>query len=335
MSTVTPKPIAGPRTGRGGLLRLIGGRILWLPVLLLGASALTFTLAEVVPGDIGRAVLGPFANDEQVAAVSKQLGLDRPIPVRYAEWLSGFIRGDWGESFVRGTPVRPLVLERAGASLLLALYGVAIMVPLALLAGTVAALRRGRPSDRILSVGGLTLSCIPEFVTGVVLLVVFGVVLGWFPTTAAAPSGSGPLTQAHAMTLPALSLAMVSFGYLSRLTRASTITTLDAPYVRTARLKGLRPRAVITRHVLPNSLLPSVSVIGVQLGFLIGGLVVVETLFTYPGIGKLLLDAAKAGDVPLLEAAALITAVAYVLCILATDITSALLDPRVRRRGRT
>lgn len=308
------------------LLRRLGLMVVTLAVV----SVVVFVLSEVVPGDVGRTILGPYATPEAVRALNHELGYDRPLPVRYADWVGGFLTGDWGESVVLRTPIRPLVFDRLWMSLQLAAVALVLIVPLSIGAGVVAGLREGRLSDRTISVGGLSLTAIPEFVSGVILLVVFAVALDWFPTTARFADGAGPVERLHHLLLPAIPLMLVLFGYIARMARAGTIDALGSPYVRTAVLKGLPWRHVVRRHVLRNSLLPTITVVGVQVGWLVGGLVVIETLFTYPGIGKLMLDAAKSHDVPLLEITVLLVAVVYMLSNLAADLLYGVLNPRIR-----
>jgi peptide/nickel transport system permease protein len=305
-------------------------RRLWLSAItLLLVSIVLFAVAEVLPGDVGRTILGPFATNEQVAQLNRELGLDRPLPVRYVDWLSGFISGDWGQSPLLNTPVRPLVVERMINSLMLATFALALVVPVSIGLGVLAALHRDGPIDRVISVTGLSLIALPEFVAGVVVLVVFAVQLGWFPVSSEVPSAN-PVDVIRQFLLPSIPLVLVLFGYIARMARAGTVEALDSNYVRTAVLKGLPRRTLIWRHVLRNALLPTISVVSVQVGYLFGGLVVIETLFNYPGIGKLLLDSAIGHDLPVLEATVLVVAVLFMLSNLVADSLYAVLNPRIR-----
>ncbi len=305
-------------------------RRLWLSAItLLLVSIVLFAVAEVLPGDVGRTILGPFATNEQVAQLNRELGLDRPLPVRYVEWLGGFISGDWGQSPLLNTPVRPLVVERMINSLMLATFALALVVPVSIGLGVLAALHRDGPIDRVISVTGLSLIALPEFVAGVVVLVVFAVQLGWFPVSSEVPSPN-PVDVIRQFLLPSIPLVLVLFGYIARMARAGTVEALDSNYVRTAVLKGLPRRTLIWRHVLRNALLPTISVVSVQVGYLFGGLVVIESLFNYPGIGKLLLDSAVGHDLPVLEATVLVIAVLYRLSNLVADSLYAVLNPRIR-----
>jgi peptide/nickel transport system permease protein len=225
--------------------------------------------------------------------------------------------------------VRPLVLDRLGNSILLAAFALLLIVPLSIALGVVAGLFEGRPLDRVISLAGVSLIAIPEFVAGVILIVVFAVKLGWLPASSQVPSAD-PVDVVRQLLLPSLPLMFVLFGYVARMARAGTVEVLATPYVRTAVLKGLPRRVVVWRHVLRNALLPTVTVVSVQVGYLVGGLVVIETLFGYPGIGKLVYDSAQGHDVPVLEATVLLVAVIYMLANLAADLLYVLLDPRLR-----
>ena len=298
-------------------------------VTLLLVSMMVFAVVQLLPGDLGRTILGPYASEEQVSELNESMGVDDPAPVRYADWLSRFVRGDWGTSAATGQPVRPLVLDRLGNSLLLALYALAIAVPAAVAFGMLAARQRGRALDAGVSATAVSLLAMPEFVVGTILSIVFAVELGWFPVSASAPDDA--LSFFHELTLPAAVLALVLFGSLARVVRAASLDALDADYTRTASLKGLPERAVLGRHVLPNVLPPTIAAVGAHVGYLVGGIVVVETLFAYPGLGKLLLDSATANDLASLEACVLATAIVVMVANLAADIAASALDPRLRR----
>jgi peptide/nickel transport system permease protein len=307
------------------LVRRLGLALLTL----LLVSILVFATAQLLPGDLGRTILGPYASEEQVAALNHRLGADDPAPVRYANWLSRFVRGDWGTSAALRQPVRPLVLDRLGNSLVLALYALVLAVPVAVAFGMLAARHRGRSLDAAVSATAVSLLAMPEFVIGTILSIVLAVELGWFPVSSAVPDGV--LSLLHELTLPALVLALALFGSLARLARAATLTALDADYTRTATLKGLPPRRVLARHVLPNVLPPTIAAIGAHVGYLVGGIVVVETLFSYPGLGKLLLDSATASDLAPLEACVLATAIVVMVANFTADVAASALDPRLRR----
>jgi peptide/nickel transport system permease protein len=308
------------------VLRRIGLALITLFLL----SVLVFIGTQLLPGDVGRRILGPFANQEAVDALNQRLGTDRPVLVQYWDWISSAVTGDLGFSISFSRPVSELLGSRLINSLKLAALAFVIVVPLSLAGGIFAALRRGTFIDRLISVGGLSATVIPEFVSGVVLIVVFGVFLGWLPGIATAPPGSGFLTQMRFLILPAIPLVLVLFGYIARITRAGVIEALDADYTRTAILKGLPRSTVIRRDVLRNALLPTIAVIASQVGYLIGGLVVVEVLFTYQGIGQLLFDAARNADFPLLAGGVLVVGAAFQVSMLLADLAYSWLNPRIR-----
>ena len=315
------------------MLRLIGRRLLLMIPTLILASMLIFALAEVLPGDVGRSILGPYATEEQVQLLNEKLGADRPLVVRYVAWAGGFVTGDWGESALLEVPVRPLVLDAFWNSLLLAGFALVLIVPTSVALGVFAGLRRDSVLDRTITVSSLSMTVIPEFVSGVVLLYVFAVWLKWLPVSAMPPEGSPFYERLYYLILPAIPLMFLELGYIARMARVGTVQVLSMPYIRTAVLKGLPRRRVIFGHVLRNAMVPTVTVIGSQVGWLIGGLVVIEVLFVYPGIGKLMVDAALSHDVPLLEASVLMVAIVYMLANLIADIVVALLNPRIRMGG--
>jgi peptide/nickel transport system permease protein len=311
------------------LLRRLGLALITLWVL----SVLVFAGTQLLPGDVGRRVLGPFATQEAVDALNARLGTDRPVLVQYGDWIGSAVTGDLGMSISFGRPVSEMIVRSLRNSLNLATLAFLMVVPLSLVGGIVAALRRGKLTDRFITVGGLSATVIPEFVSGIVLIVIFAVWLGWLPGTAVAPAGSGFFTQMRHLILPAIPLVFVLFGYIARITRAGMIEALEADYTRTAILKGLPRSRVIGRDVLRNALLPTIAVVASQVGYLIGGLVVVEVLFNYPGIGQLLFTAARNADFPLLAGGVLIVGIAYQVAMLLADLAYSWLNPRIRFSG--
>ena len=301
---------------------------LWL------VSVIVFVGAQVLPGNPGRAILGPFADNAVVVALNEELGYYDPLLTRYWDWFSGFLQGDMGTSYVFKTPVSELIGDALVNSLKLAALAFVIVVPLSIIGGVFAALHVNRPADRLITVTGLSLATVPEFVTGIVLIMVFGIWLEWLPITATAPAGSSFFVQIEYLLLPALALTGVLFGYIARMARAGTVASLDSDYTRTAVLKGLPRRAVVRRHVLRNSLLPTITVIAVQLGYLIGGLVAIELLFNYNGIGRLIYDAARKKDFPVLQSGVLTVALVYIAATLIADLLYSVLNPRIRYGGR-
>ena len=311
------------------VLKRLGLALLTLVLL----SLIIFFAGSVLPGNPGRAILGPFASEHAVQALNQTLGVNRPLIAQYWSWVTGILHGDLGTSYQYRLPVSTFLFPALGRSLKLAILAFVILVPLSILGGVLAALYRGRFVDRSISVTGLSLTSIPEFVSGIVLIVVFAIGLKWFPVTATPPPGASPLVQLRYLILPAIPLVLVLFGYIARMARAGTIEALDSDYVRTAVLKGLPRSTVIRRHVLRNSLLPTITVIATQCGYLIGGLVIVETLFNYPGLGRLIFTAATNKDFPMLEAGVLVIGIVYLGATLIADILYTILNPRIRFQG--
>ena len=293
-------------------------------------SVFVFVGANLLPGDVARRKLGNLASQDAVDQLNHQLGTDKPILVQYWNWITGLLHGDLGTSLSYALPVNQLIGPALLNSLKLAAFAFVMVVPLAIAGGVIAALKRDRLTDRIITIGGLSLAVVPEFVTGIVLILIFGLWLNLFPVSADAPDGSSILTQLKYLFLPALTLVIVLFGYISRITRAGTIEALDADYTRTAVLKGLPRRTVVRRHVLRNSLLPTIAVIATQTGYLIGGLVVIETLFNYHGMGQLIFTAANDKDFPLLATSVLLVGIVFLVATLLADIAYSLLNPRIR-----
>ena len=315
------------------MLRLIGRRLLLMVPTLILASMLIFALAEVLPGDLGRSILGPYATQQQVDIKNHQLGADRPLYDRYLTWVSHFVTGNWGKSALTGQEITPTVMSALGNSLILAAFALVIIVPLSILLGVFSGLRRDSILDRTITVSTLSMTVIPEFVSGVILLWLFAVQLKWLPVTAMPPEGAPFYHRFYYLILPAIPLMFLELGYIARMARVGTVQVLEMPYIRTAVLKGLPRRRVVFGHVLRNAMVPTVTVIGSQVGWLIGGLVVIETLFVYPGIGKLMVDSALTHDVPMLEACILMVAILYMVSNLIADIVVALLNPRIRVGG--
>jgi len=288
-----------------------------------------FLAAQVLPGDVARRVLGPFADQASVDALNHRLGTDRPLIVQYWDWISGVLTGDLGES-TKNRPVSEVLLDPLVASAKLALLAFIIVVPLAIAGGVFAAMHEGGFRDRLISVGGLSATAIPEFVWAVIFLLIFALGLGLFPTTAQFPDGSSVFTQIKYLLLPSLCLVCTLFGYIARMARAGTIEALEADYTRTAVLKGLPQRTVIVRHVLRNSLLPTIAVVATQAGYLMGGLVIIEVIFNYQGIGLTLARAATQKDIPVLQSGVLLVGIVYLVATLIADILYSVLNPRVR-----
>jgi peptide/nickel transport system permease protein len=296
-------------------------------------SVIVFLATQVIPGDPGRAILGNLAAPSAVAALDHQLGVDRPLVVQYWTWITGILHGNFGISTQFRQPIGPYIKAALINSIKLAALAFVIVVPLGIVGGVVAALNYGKAADRVISVAGLSATTLPEFVSGIVVIVIFGVALKVLPVSASAGAGASAGSQFQHLILPAIPLVLVLFGYIARMARAGTIEALNSDYARTATLKGLKRSVVIRRHVLRNSLLPTITVIATQTGYLIGGLVIIETLFNYQGIGLLIYTAAKSKDFPMLAAGVLTVGVVYMVATLFADILATLLNPRLRLGG--
>jgi peptide/nickel transport system permease protein len=289
-------------------------------------SVLVFFVGQILPGDPGRSVLGPLAAEQAVRNLDHQLGVDRPLLTQYWHWITNFP----GTSSQYSAPIGPILLPALGRSVKLGVFAFLIVVPLAILGGVIAALNVGKPLDRVISVVGLSGTTIPEFVSGIILIVVFGIALGWLPIEATPPPGTSFIASFKYLILPVIPLVLVLFGYIMRMARVGTVEALESDYARTATMKGLPRGVMIRRHVLRNSLLPTITVIATQTGYLIGGLVVVETLFRYQGIGSLVVTAATNKDFAMLEAGVLTIGVVYMFVTLLADVMYSLLNPRIR-----
>ena len=284
----------------------------------------------MLPGNVGRAMLGPFADQRAVDLLNHEMGTDRPYLIQYADWISGFLTGDLGVSYAYRAPVSEFLATALLNSFKLSLVAFMLVVPLGILGGVIAALYRDRALDRIISIVGLSASIVPEFVSGIILILVFGVSLRWLPISATWPNGAGFFTQIYYLILPSIPLVLILFGYIARMARAGMIEALDAEYTRTAILKGLSYPQVIWRHVLRNALLPTISVIATQTVYLIGGLVVIEILFHYQGIGSLIFTAAQKKDFPMLQAGVMVVGALFAATTLLADLIYAALNPRIR-----
>jgi peptide/nickel transport system permease protein len=303
-----------------------------LSVITLALILLLVTLIpNLAPGDPARKIAGGTASPERLAAVTESLGLDRTIPEQLVDVTVDTLRFDFGEAFTKpGESVTGLVRTALWNSSKLVAFSLLLVLPLSILGGVVAAYKRDTWLDRLIVNVGVSLSALPEFVVGVLLLALLAVPISFFRVVANPPPGSGVLTQMQYMLLPALTVVTVYFGYIARITRASTISALDADYTRTAFMKGLSTPEVFRRHVLRNSLLPTVAVVGTQLGYLFGGMVGLELIFNYPGLGRLIFDAVDSADYPVLRGGVLTVALIYMLATLAADLIIAWMNPRAR-----
>ncbi len=312
------------------MTRFIARRVVLSLITLWMLATIVFVIANVLPNDVGRTILGPFAPQETVDALNERLGTNDPLIEQYVRSMGNLVTLDFGESFQSGQPVGPLLVAAIGRSAKLAGLALLLTIPIAIAAGIYAARQRDRTADRAIVLLGVTLSSIPEFVIGTFLVVVVGVQLGWLPVLAIVPEGTGILDQVRILLMPALAMAIVYFGYIARMTRAGTIEVLESDYTRTAVMKGLTTTQTMTRHVLRNALVPTVAVIGVQIGYLFGGIIGVEKIFNYNGMGQLMLFAAQRKDIPVLQAGAIVIGLVYMIATLLADLTIAWMNPRAR-----
>ncbi|HET9600284.1 MAG TPA: ABC transporter permease [Acidimicrobiales bacterium] len=291
---------------------------------------IVFLIVNVFPDDPGRRIAGPFAPQETVDLLNERLGADDPLPVQYGRLLRSTVTFDFGDSFQFSRPVGDLLWAALLRSAKLVALGLFLTIPISIAAGVFAARRRNTSADRSVVTLGLASSSIPDFVSGVTLQYIIGVKLGLLPVLAVPPRGAGPLEELEYLLLPAFAIVVVYFGYIARMTRAGTIQALDADYTRTAVMKGLSTRRVLSRHVLRNALQPTVSVIGTSVGYLFGGLVALELIFNYPGLGSLIYTAASRKDIPLLSAAVILVGIIYMVFTLIADLIIAWMNPRAR-----
>jgi peptide/nickel transport system permease protein len=307
------------------VLRLILGRIAAGAATLLVASALIFTATQLLPGDLATAALGRDATPDAVKQLRQRLGLDRPAVLRYGDWLNGIAHLDLGKSAVNGVRVSSTIAQPLRNSALLVAITLGLLMPLSLLLGTATALRRGSFFDIGSQLVTVALVALPEFVVGIVLVLAFAIAWPVLPAVAFQ-------VTPEALVLPVATLLMLSIAYTARMVRAGVIEVLSSEYVAMARLKGMPERSVIRHHVLPNAIGPSLHAFALTAAWLAGGVVIVEYLFAYPGIGRLLVDAVTSRDVPMVEAVSLILAAVYVVGNLIADVATILLTPRLRTR---
>ena len=299
--------------------------------LLFIVSLVIFGATELLPGDLANELLGQSATPETLAALREQLGLNDPAPVRYLNWLTGALTGDFGVSLANGRPIADLIGARLGNTVFLALYAAALSVPISLILGILAALWRNSIFDRTANAGALTAISFPEFFVAYILVL-------WLAQTGLFPSmvRINPTTtfgdRLYMTFLPALTLMLVVTAHMMRMTRAAIINLMASPYIEMARLKGMSPLRIVLRHALPNALAPIINVIALNLAYLITGVVVVEVVFVYPGLGQLMVDAVSNRDIAVVQAVALIFAAAYVALNLLADVLSTITNPRLMHR---
>lgn len=313
------------------MVRFLVRRVFLLIVTLLVTSIIIFALTQLLPGDVARQTLGRDATDAAINQRREELGLNAPPVEQYINWLTGFVTGDWGTSFNRGRPpVRPLVIEAMNHSLVLAVFTLAISIPLSVVLGVLAALNEDKLIDSAISVISLAVVGLPEFVTGLVLINTIALGLDWLPASSIISPRDTAGDVLSKLILPAITASFVLLGYIARMTRAGVLDELKKPYVRTATLKGLPRRTVIFKHVLRNAMLPTITVIAISFGWLIGGLIVIENVFSYPGLGSVMVEAVRSKNIPIIQASVLIIVFFFALANLIADIIYALLNPRIR-----
>jgi peptide/nickel transport system permease protein len=330
MTTAAPAHGLAPVRRRHPLLAYALRRTAITVVLLVLVSVLIFAATQVLPGNAADQILGRSASAAEKANFSRQLGLDRPVIEQYGSWIGGVLHGDLGHSLASHQPVASFISSRLGNSVVLALAAVLVMIPISVLLGTLAGVRRGRGADHAISGISLGLIALPEFVSGTILAVVFGVTLAWFPPTSIIPSGSGPLSDPKLLVLPVLTLCIAGSAYIIRMLRAGVVEAMASDYVQAARLNGIPERRIVIWHALRNALGPTVQVIALTVQWLVGGIVMVETVFSYPGLGQGLVQAVTARDIPVVQSLTLLIAAFYLMVNLVADIVVILLVPKVR-----
>jgi peptide/nickel transport system permease protein len=314
----------------GDIGKLIAKRLGLGLVILLIISVIIFFMVELLPGDVAQAVLGQGATPENLAALREQMGLNQPAIVRYLGWLAGAVQLDFGHSIVTNKPVMDIIGERFMNTLFLASYAAVIAVPISIILGVIVALLRNTIFDRVANVVTLTSISSPEFFLAYILILYFSIKWGMFPSNAKISEGMTLWDLLYRTFLPALTLVLVVVAHMMRMTRASIIALLASPYIEMARLKGTPPWKVIVKHALPNAWAPIINVVALNLAYLITGVVLVEVVFVYPGIGQALVDAVSKRDFPVVQASCLIFAATYILLNLAADVGAILTNPRLR-----
>jgi peptide/nickel transport system permease protein len=303
--------------------------ILLVPVLLI-VGVVVFALVHLTPGDPAAVMLGQSATPDQIARLRRQLGLDQPIQVQFVRWFWGALRLDFGDSIFLNMPVTEALRQRAQPTILLTVYALTIELLIGIPAGVIAAVRRNSLLDRLLMVLSISGAAVPTFFLGILLILLFAVRLRWLPSGGYVPITADPVEHFKAMVMPAFALGFSSAGLLARLVRSSMLDVLKEDYVRTALAKGVPHRAVVARHALRNALIPAITVVGYSLGGLLGGAVVTETVFTIPGMGRLVVQSIARRDFPVIQGAVMLIAAAYVMVNLLVDILYLYVDPRSR-----
>jgi peptide/nickel transport system permease protein len=313
------------------MAKLIAQRLLGVVGILFAMSVLVFCIVHILPGNVAYAILGEYATPDAIATLETKLGLNDPLIVQYWHWLHGMLRGDLGQSVVMERPAAEVVADALGRSAILAAFSFAFVAVGGVLLGTYAATHDGRPSDRILTLCQYLFIAVPDFFWSILVIIIFASWLHWLPATGYVPlAQAGLLGWLSHLVLPVLVLATGLVAHVSRMTRSSMLEVLESRYVLAARAKGLPERLVLQRHALPNALLPTITILAIDIGILIGGVVVVETVFAYPGLGRMLVFAIEHHDLPLLQAGMMVVTAIYALANLVADLGYAYLNPRIR-----
>lgn len=305
-------------------------RIVLVGYTLLVVSLIVFAITQILPADAAVMMLGENATTEALAALRAKMGLDASIWTQYGHWLAGVLRGDFGVSMRTGQPVGPVMIEALGRSLLLALFSIVLMLMLALPLGIIAAVRRGRIADLVVSVISYIGVSLPEFVTATLVVLVLADWLQWLPATGYVPLTENLLQGLRHLVLPVLTISVILIAHVSRMVRSELVDVLHTDYIRAARLKGLPGRTVLYKHALRNALLPTITIVALDIGYLLGGVIVVEEIFALPGIGRQLIVAIQSRDLPSIQAGALIMAATYAVASFLADIAYARLDRRIQ-----
>lgn len=308
-------------------------RLIMLVPVLLVVGVVVFALVHLTPGDPAAVILGDRATPEDIERLREQLGLNEPLPVQFVHWFGNMLRLDFGESIFLGEPVMQALRDRAEPTILLTLYALLFQVVIGVPAGVLAAVRHNSILDRVLTVIAISGSAIPTFFLGILLILIFAVRLRWLPSGGYVPLGEDPVAHVKAMLLPAFALGFSAAGLIARMVRSSMLDVMREDYVRTAFAKGVPEKLVIIRHALRNALIPALTVIGISAGALLGGAVVTETVFTIPGMGRLVVQSIARRDYPVIQGAIITIAMAYVLVNLIVDLLYVYTDPRVRLGG--
>ncbi|GIL00878.1 MAG: ABC transporter permease [Alphaproteobacteria bacterium] len=314
----------------GAIARLIAQRIALGVLLLFAVSVLIFAGTQILPGDVAQSILGQSATPEAVANLREELGLNRPAVVRYFDWLGGILTGDLGRSLSNNRDIATAIGQRLGNTLFLAGVAAAVSVPLAIILGLIAVRYRNRWPDKMISAVTLASISLPEFFIGYLLIYLIAVQLGWFPSVSTVYDSMGFWERLSAVALPAATLTLVVLAHMMRMTRAAILNVMQSAYIETAELKGLSQFDIIRRHAFPNAVAPIVNVVMLNLAYLVVGVVVVEVIFVYPGMGQYLVDHVSKRDVPVVQACGLVFAAVYISLNIVADVVAIVSNPRLR-----